>query len=40
MSGEVCHFEIPADNQERAGKFYSTTFGWKLNPMPGMDYTM
>ena len=40
MSGEVGHFEIPADNTERARKFYSTTFGWKLNQVPGMDYTM
>jgi len=40
MSGEVGHFEIPADNPERARKFYSATFGWKLNPMPSMDYTM
>jgi predicted enzyme related to lactoylglutathione lyase len=40
MSGEVGHFEIPADNTERARKFYSATFGWKMNEMPGMDYTM
>jgi len=40
MSGEVGHFEIPADNTERARKFYSTTFGWKLNHIPEMDYTM
>lgn len=40
MSGEVGHFEIPADDPERARKFYATTFGWKLNPVPGMDYTM
>ncbi|MCI4366961.1 MAG: VOC family protein [Thermoplasmata archaeon] len=40
MSGEVGHFEIPADNPERARKFYSTTFGWKLNTIHGMDYTM
>jgi uncharacterized protein len=40
MSGEVGHFEIPADNPERARKFYSTTFGWKMNHMEGMDYTM
>ena len=40
MSGEVGHFEIPADNTERARKFYSTTFGWKMTPMPEMDYTM
>lgn len=40
MSGEVGHFELPAENTERARKFYSTTFGWKLTQMPGMDYTM
>ncbi|MFZ1023274.1 MAG: VOC family protein [Thermoplasmata archaeon] len=40
MSGEVGHFEIPADNTERARKFYSTTFGWKMTQVPGMDYTM
>ncbi|MCI4362999.1 MAG: VOC family protein [Thermoplasmata archaeon] len=40
MSGEVGHFEIPADKPERARKFYSTVFGWKMNEMPGMDYTM
>jgi predicted enzyme related to lactoylglutathione lyase len=32
-------FEIPADNQERAKKFYNSLFGWKINPFPGMpDY--
>lgn len=40
MSGSVVHFEVPADNVERAGKFYEKTFGWKLQPMPEMEYTM
>lgn len=40
MSGEVGHFEIPADKPERARKFYAATFGWKMNVMPEMDYTM
>lgn len=40
MSGEVGHFEIPADDPARARKFYESTFGWKMNEMPGMDYTM
>jgi uncharacterized protein len=40
MSGEVGHFEIPADNVERARKFYENAFGWKMNSVPGMDYTM
>jgi uncharacterized protein len=40
MTGEVGHFEIPADNPQRARKFYTSTFGWKMNEPPGMDYTM
>jgi len=40
MSGEVGHFEIPADRPERARKFYATAFGWKMTEVPGMDYTM
>jgi len=32
-------FEIPADNVERAKKFYSALFGWKITKFPGgMDY--
>src|SRR5580704_3605693 len=40
MSGEVIHFEVPADDPERARKFYKSTFGWKLDHMPDVDYTM
>jgi predicted enzyme related to lactoylglutathione lyase len=40
MSGEVVHFEIPSDDVQRARTFYSKTFGWRMNPMPGLDYTM
>ena len=29
----VVHFEIPADDLERAKKFYSDNFGWKLNQL-------
>jgi predicted enzyme related to lactoylglutathione lyase len=29
----VVHFEIPAENLERAKKFYSENFGWKLNSL-------
>jgi len=39
----VVHFEIPADDIERAQKFYGDLFGWKIEklavPMP-MDYWM
>jgi predicted enzyme related to lactoylglutathione lyase len=40
MSGEVVHFEIPHDNAERARKFYAAVFGWKMNAMPEMGYTL
>lgn len=36
----ITHFEIPADDLGRAKEFYGTTFGWQLNDMEGMDYTM
>jgi uncharacterized protein len=40
MSGNVVHFEIPSDNIDRARKFYHRTFGWRMDPMPGIDYTL
>lgn len=36
----VIHFEIPADNIERARKFYQKVFGWKINIVSDMDYTL
>ena len=34
------HFEIPAENLERAKKFYSSVLGWKYkdSSMPGIEY--
>jgi len=33
------HFEIPAENPERAINFYSTVFGWKFDKWAGpADY--
>ncbi len=40
MSGRVVHFEIPADDLDRARSFYRDAFGWKIDEVPGMDYTM
>jgi uncharacterized protein len=40
MAGQVVHFEVPADDLERAQRFYSDAFGWKINPIPEMSYTM
>jgi uncharacterized protein len=37
----VCHFEIPADDVERAQKFYGELFGWKIEKFSGptpMEY--
>jgi uncharacterized protein len=37
----VVHFEIPADDVERAQKFYRELFGWKIEEFAGqapMDY--
>jgi len=37
---KVVHFEIPYDNKDRASRFYSEIFGWKLLDIPEMDYTL
>ncbi len=36
----IMHFEIPADNVERARSFYTKLFGWEIKEIPGMDYWM
>ena len=39
QAASIIWFEIPADKVERAKKFYSSLFGWKINAIPGMaDY--
>src|SRR4051794_10250484 len=40
MSGRVVHFEIPVDDVERANAFYREAFGWQMQHMPEMGYTM
>jgi uncharacterized protein len=40
MSGRVVHFEIPFDDGDRARGFYKDLFGWQLQEMPEMKYTM
>jgi predicted enzyme related to lactoylglutathione lyase len=37
---KVVHFEIPFDNKERAMRFYTESFGWRLTEMPQMNYVM
>jgi uncharacterized protein len=35
MDHTVVHFEIPADNPERAAKFYRELFGWDISKYAG-----
>jgi uncharacterized protein len=34
----VVHFEIPANNLDRAQKFYFNTFGWNIKPDERVEY--
>jgi predicted enzyme related to lactoylglutathione lyase len=36
----MVHFEIPAEDLQRAKDFYSKLFGWKIKSWQGMDYMM
>jgi|SRR5580704_12965721 predicted enzyme related to lactoylglutathione lyase len=44
MNNRPIHFEVQADNAERAKKFYESALGWKIEkanmPGGGMDYWM
>lgn len=40
MSNRVVHFEIPYEDRDRAAQFYGEVFGWSVQPMQEMDYTM
>lgn len=34
-AGGFVHIDIPADDPERAARFYGTAFGWKTQALPG-----
>src|SRR5262245_12916228 len=38
MPNAIVHFEIPADDVQRAIKFYKSAFGWKISDPWKMDY--
>ena len=39
--GRVIHFEIQAADPDRAERFYTSVFGWSVQPMGGpMDYRL
>lgn len=37
---KVVHFEIPADDLDRARTFYGSVFGWQVRHIPDLDYTI
>ncbi len=38
MPNAIVHFEIPADDVQRAKKFYEDAFGWKISDPWNMNY--
>jgi predicted enzyme related to lactoylglutathione lyase len=38
MAERVVHFEITADDPERAVRFYRDVFGWEITKFEGADY--
>jgi len=36
----IVHFDIPAEDTERAKKFYADLFGWKFESFPEMQYNL
>ena len=42
MAGEIVHIEFPAEDADRARRFWDGMFGWSFQDsgMPGMDYRM
>jgi predicted enzyme related to lactoylglutathione lyase len=42
MAGQMVHFEVKAEDADRATAFYSNVFGWQFgdSAMPDMDYRM
>jgi predicted enzyme related to lactoylglutathione lyase len=36
----IVHFDVPAENTERAKKFYSVLLGWKFESYPEMQYNL
>lgn len=38
MPNRIVHFEIQADDTERAATFYRAIFDWKIDKWPGLEY--
>jgi uncharacterized protein len=40
-AGQITHVDIPADDIDRAKRFYRAVAGWEIGPVPGFpDYEM
>jgi uncharacterized protein len=39
-SHNIVHIEIPTSNSEKAARFYSELFGWKITPVPDGNLTL
>ena len=35
--GQITHIEFPADDTDRAQRFYSELFGWQFQTVPGFE---
>ena len=40
MSGKVVHFEVPYDDADRARTFYNEAFGWEIQEIPELHYSI
>ena len=40
MGNPVVHFDISGPNAEELQNFYGDVFGWKITPVPEMDYAL
>ena len=40
MANPFVHIELQTQDLEKSKKFYTALFDWKLQEMPGMDYTI
>ncbi len=40
MANQFVHIELKTQDLEKSKKFYTSMFDWKLQEIPGMDYTI
>ena len=40
IANTICHVEIPVADLDRAARFYSSIFGWRIEMMPQMNYAV